>query len=193
MTTVNLFGRAGRLLAALGILAALGSSAAHAVLLKNLSGTAITPEDADANYYHDTSGHTLRLCERNSVMCSLQRATAILELARSLSQGGALSADQFVSNVFEYVYKNIDTEFRFGLSKGAFGALLDQSGTPFDQAHLMVELLKEGKTQYPTVYPSIAPTYKVGWVTILGPQFAAWTGITSAQAACQLLANGGIR
>lgn len=78
---------------------------------------------------------------------------------------------------------NIEIDFRFGLSKGARGAVIDQSGTAFDQAHLMVELLREG---------GISASYKVGTITLNNAQFYDWTGFTNAKAACQYLADGAI-
>jgi len=163
--------------------------------VKQLAPAPISTADADTWYNSHPGGntHTNGLCGINSTICG--RAIAIRELARSLSRGGALSVDQFTLNTFEYVYKNIDTEFRYGLSKGAFGALLDQSGTPFDQAHLMVEILKQGMADFPTSYPAaLAPTYLAGTVTLDAGEFTSWTGIpsTSAKAACQLLGSGGI-
>ena len=158
--------------------------------VKMLTGVPIDPTTADS-YYGSATTHTVGLCNLNAVLCGVPRATAIQELARSLSQGGSLSFDQFASNAFEYIYKNIDTEFRYGLSKGAFGALLDQSGTPFDQAHLMGELLKQGIAAYPA-YNSYSVTYQAGTIALTASQFQAWTGLTNAAAACQYLANGGI-
>jgi RHS repeat-associated protein len=81
------------------------------------------------------------------------------------------------------VYNNIRIEFMFGMQKGALGTLLDQSGTPFDQAHLVGELLKVA---------GIAVTYKIGVVTLSATQFTAWTGIADPVVACRLLADGGI-
>jgi len=163
--------------------------------VKALTGTPITPADANTWYYsHGNDTHTNGLCALRSEMCGLARPGAIIALARTLSRGGTLTSDQLATNVYEYIYKNIDTEFRYGLSKGAYGALLDQSGTPFDQAHLMAEILKEAAADYPsnTSYSQLAPTYEAGTVTFSGAEFSAWTGITNAQAACQFLANGGI-
>jgi RHS repeat-associated protein len=101
----------------------------------------------------------------------------IKEMARALKNDPDL--------IHQYVRNYIDTEFRYGLSKGALGALIDRSGTPFDQAHLMVELLRES-------VPAIPARYKAGTITLSGAQFQAWTGITDAKAACQLLSAGGI-
>lgn len=120
----------------------------------------------------------------------------VLALARGLGAGRSdISASQYTNNVFDYIRNNIDTEFRFGLGKGGRGALIDQSGTPFDQAELMVLLLQQ---------KSIAATYKVGTITLNAQQFGRWAGLVSnlneasqsftinALAACQLLADGGI-
>ena len=178
------------LLTALVVVCAAGQVEAGLPAVTAVTGTPIDPGSADT-YYGTSTTHTAGLCGLNSIMCSLPRATAINELARTLSQGGSLSYGQFAQNVYEYVYKNIDTEFRYGLSKGAYGALLDQSGTPFDQVHLMGELLKQGIGAYAT-YSGQSVSYQAGVVGLSAGQFQNWTGITNAQAACQYLANGGI-
>jgi hypothetical protein len=82
------------------------------------------------------------------------------------------------------VYNNIRADFMFGLQKGAFGALIDQSGTPFDQAHLFGELLKAAGIN--------SVTYQIGVIQLTAAQFTAWTGISDPVAACRLLADGGI-
>ncbi len=108
---------------------------------------------------------------------------------------GTMSPTQYTRNVFDYVRNSIDTEFRFGLSKGARGALIDQSGTSFDQAELMVKLLRAG---------SVTSGFRVGTITLTPAQFGAWSGLVTgldetaqtftvnAAAACQFLADGGI-
>jgi len=189
-------GRLRTILAGATILLAASTAALGGLpAVKQLAPSPISTDTAE-NWYNTHPGgntHTNGLCGIDSTLCG--RAIAIRELARSLSRGGALSPEQFTLNTFEYVYKNIDTEFRYGLSKGAFGALLDQSGTPFDQAHLMVEILKQGMADFPASYPAtLAPTYLAGTVTLDSGEFTSWTGIpsTSAKAACQLLGSGGI-
>ncbi len=128
-------------------------------------------------------------------------APEIKALARSLgadriTAGPAqITADQYAQNVYDYVRNNIATEYRFGLGKGARGALIDQSGTPFDQAELMKQLLAEG---------GVSASYQVGTITLTAQQFGLWTGLiknlnqsaqtfdVEARAACQFLADGGI-
>lgn len=83
-----------------------------------------------------------------------------------------------------FVRDNIEMVWAYGLGRGARGALIDRAGTAFDQAQLLVELLRAaGNT---------TARYQLGRLTLTGPQFQAWTGITSAKAACQLLSSGGI-
>ena len=107
---------------------------------------------------------------------------------------GKIEKSEFVGDVYEYVLKNINTEFRFGLGKGGFGALVDQSGTASDQAHLMSLLLKEG---------GVIATFKYGVAEVSGSDFGRWTGfyyditpsgdlLVNASAACLFLSKAGI-
>lgn len=123
----------------------------------------------------------------------------IKALARSLGAerlaSSLITIDQYAQNVSDYVRNNIATEFRFGLGKGGRGALIDQSGTPFDAAELMVKLLREG---------NVPASYQVGTINLTPQQFGQWSGLVKnlnegaqtfdvdAQATCQFLADGGI-
>jgi RHS repeat-associated protein len=109
-------------------------------------------------------------------------AAEVIELANGLG-ANQLSADAYTQRVFEYIYNNIRPTFMFGLQEGALGALLNQSGTPFDQANLMVTLLRQG---------GVTANYQLGTITLTAAQFTAWTGISNVVAACRLLADGGI-
>jgi len=105
----------------------------------------------------------------------------IVELARALKNDPDL--------IYQYVRNNIQTTWMYGLQKGALGTSIDKSGSAFDQAELMVALLRQAgftSTKY------VAGTIYFGSGGAAIQQFTAWTGITSARAACQLLANGGI-
>ncbi|TWB09206.1 RHS repeat-associated protein [Nitrospirillum amazonense] len=103
------------------------------------------------------------------------RPNELVELALALRNDPDL--------IYDYVRNNIDTTFLYGLQKGAMGAVVDRAGTPFDQAHLMVELLRQA---------GYTANYQAGTITLSGQQFYDWTGITNATAACQLLSSGGI-
>ncbi len=85
--------------------------------------------------------------------------------------------------IYQYVRNNIEITWSYGLQKGALGAMIDRSGTAFDQAMLMVELLRQA---------GFTASYQAGAITLNAQQFSDWTGITNATAACQLLASGGI-
>ena len=94
-----------------------------------------------------------------------------------------------VDRIYEYVHNQIRTTPTFGLSKGAFGAMLDEAGNPFDQAQLMVELLRSSDALAGTAY---APAYEYGDIALTGAAFEATFGVSTARGACELLAGGGI-
>jgi RHS repeat-associated protein len=101
--------------------------------------------------------------------------TEIIELARALKDDPDL--------IYQYVHNNIQTVWLYGLQKGALGASIDKAGTAFDQAALMVEILRQA---------GFTATYQAGTITLSGTQFTSWTNISNPQAACQLLSSGGI-
>ncbi|MFQ5535571.1 MAG: hypothetical protein ACE5EM_12210, partial [Sphingomonadales bacterium] len=109
------------------------------------------------------------------------RPAEIKELARALRHDADL--------IYQFVRNRVEITAIYGLQKGALGALTDKHGTAFDQAHLMVELLREADAVGGTTYN---PTYKAGTITLNQTQFSDWFGISNAKAACQFLADGGI-
>src|SRR5689334_6573771 len=125
-------------------------------------GTAalISPTSADTTYGSATAS-------TNSTGAS-GRPSEIIELARALGNADA---------IYDFVRNNIDIVWLYGLHKGALGALTDRSGTSFDQAQLMVELLRQA---------GYTATYKTGTITLTASDFTAWTGISNGRAACQL-------
>jgi len=118
------------------------------------------------------------------------RPNEVVELARALkgnpneTSGDATNyPDKVVDRTYQYVRNNITMVWSYGLQKGALGALIDHSGTAFDQAALMVELLRQN---------GYTAKYQVGTIALSGTQFYDWSGITDAGAACQLLSSGAI-
>lgn len=114
----------------------------------------------------------------------------LVSLARSLGSdrdnsqaNDYIDDDEYVERVFGYVRDNIETLPYYGVKKGAVGAYYDNAGTPFDQAMLMVKLLDER---------NITAKYKFGTLELTGTQFKNLYGITDANAACQILVDGGI-
>ena len=155
--------------------------------------------------YGSAAVHTVGIAARPTA------APEIVALARSLGSeqrtSGQITDAQYIDNVLQWVRNNVEVEFRYGLSKGAVGALIDQYGSPFDQAELMVVLLRTG---------GITASYQLGDLTMSAQQFGHWSGLVraitttpaansdpyyefaaqgfsiDAQSACQLLADGGI-
>ena len=60
---------------------------------------------------------------------------SIAELARALKND--------VDLIYEWMYSNVDYYCTYSTRKGALGALIDRSAGPFDQAMLMVKLLRQ--------------------------------------------------
>jgi hypothetical protein len=95
------------------------------------AGTAITPAAADTWYCTPSTACTTSGTRQ---LWTTNYPVEILALANALHQN--------VDLIYEYVRNNIEIVPMFGLQKGALGALIDRSGTAFDQAQLMVELLR---------------------------------------------------
>ena len=161
------------LAAGAALLAVSWSASAGATYLPSvLVGTAalISPTQANIKYNNATNPTT----STNS-MGTTGRPPEIVELARALKNNPDL--------IYEYVHNNISNVWMYGLQKGALGAAIDKTGTDFDQAMLMVELLRQA---------GYTAGYEAGTITLSAADFQAWTNITSAKAACQLLSSGGI-
>lgn len=152
----------------------------------------VTPSSA-WTYYGTPTTHTVGLAAWSTTPPEIQAMATSLGAARYTA--GLITATEYTQYVYDYVRNNINVEFRFGLGKGARGALIDQSGTAFDQAELMVKLLRAA---------GIPAGYQVGTITLTAQQFGLWSGFVTglnqtnqtftinAQAACQFLADGGI-
>ena len=152
--------------------------AVHSV--KVLTASRIAPDAANSWYGSattHTTGYGVSPTHQGALNTSAptSRAPELKELARTLKNAPDL--------IYEFVRNHIAVEFRYGLSKGALGAMIDRSGTAFDQAHLMVELLRES---------GYSARYRAGTITLNATQFEKWTGLTNAKAACQYLSAGGI-
>ena len=103
------------------------------------------------------------------------RAAELRDLARALKYDPDL--------IYAYVHDRIRFVPQYGLQKGALGTHIDEAGTAFDQAQLMVELLRES---------GFTTTYVFGTLNLNGGEFDDWIGVTDARAACEILADGGI-
>ncbi|MCM3513616.1 transglutaminase-like domain-containing protein, partial [Carnobacterium inhibens] len=63
-----------------------------------------------------------------------QGPASIAELARALNYNPDV--------IYQYVRNNVEVYPVYGTQKGSFGAVLDNQGTVYDQAMLMVDLLR---------------------------------------------------
>lgn len=84
---------------------------------------------------------------------------SIAELARALNNDPNL--------IYQFVHDNISYYPIYGVHKGAYGALLDGSGTDFDQAMLMVALLRQA---------GFTANYVLGQIQLNAIQTSAWLG-----------------
>lgn len=97
---------------------------------------------------------------RFSAMSATDTSPEITELARTLMKDPKL--------IYDYVHNNIDYVPYYGALKGATLTYLDGSGNDFDQASLMIALLRAS---------GITAQYVYGKMTIPGDQLAKWLGV----------------
>lgn len=86
------------------------------------------------------------------------------------------------TRIFAFVYNEMEVVPMFGVQKGARGCLIDKACTPFDQAHLLAELLRAA---------GHSPVYKFGEVTLSLAQMTDWLGGSNTTALNEVLADGG--
>lgn len=100
---------------------------------------------------------------------------SIAELSRALRNDPDL--------IYEYVRNYIEYYPIWGVQKGAVGALLDHQGTAFDQAALMVALLRQA---------GYAANYVKGRIQLTAAQVRDWLGVDTSNvcAVLNLFANG---
>lgn len=131
-------------------------------------GVAVTPASADLFYAAQAGGLTGRAAK-----------TGFDPLISETSR--ALHGDPLL--VYEFIRENIETTAHFGLQKGGLGALLDRAGTAFDQAELMVDIVRAGGGSARYVY---------GDITLSAAQLREAFGLTTSVDPLQYLVNGGI-
>ena len=102
--------------------------------------------------------------------------------ADALFDRTAAALNDDVDVIYAFVRNEIETVPLFGAGKGAKGALIDKSGTPFDQAQLFAELVRAA---------GYTATYQLGTITLTGAQFNDWLGVTNTAAATEILADSG--
>ncbi|WP_417452152.1 RHS repeat domain-containing protein, partial [Kordiimonas sp.] len=128
---------------------------------------------AGVSYYGNGTGHTSVL--KSDVAVEIQALAAALRYDPDL--------------IYAYVKNRIEITPLFGLQKGALGAYLDGHGTAFDQAQLMLDLLKAcvGKGTEVT-----EPKFVIGTLTLDGTEFEDWLGVSDAAETSVFLGQAGI-
>lgn len=140
----------------------------------------VSPEEAEA-YYESQQLAPEEISAQEVTGFTALSATSpspeIIELARALKYDPKL--------IYDYVHNHIDYVPYFGSLKGATLTYLDGSGNDFDQASLMIALLREsvGKRGDITIG---TVEYVYGYMTIPGADLANWLGVDQNQ---QLIGN----
>jgi hypothetical protein len=95
----------------------------------------------------------------------------IEELARGLKYDPGL--------IYKFVHDHIHFDPIWGELKGPYMAWMDRSGTSFDQATLMIALLKHAAT-HSSEYTITNPKYVVGEIQVTAEQALSWLNIPTA-------------
>ena len=148
----------------------------------NVKGLAVTPKQAAAYYDQkrkDISITKTALAVEESFADEI--TTEINELARGLNYNPKL--------IYEYIRNHVDYVPYYGSLKGATLTYLDSSGNDFDQASLMVALLRAS---------GYAAQYIYGTLSIPASGASGqkdmqhWLGVTNNSVVSNILTNGGI-
>lgn len=147
----------------------------------DVQGKLITPQEADAHYKSIAKFSALSNMPESATTATPE----ILALARALKNDPRL--------IYEYVRNNVDYVPYFGSLKGATLTYLDGSGNDFDQASLMIALLRANNLSNYTVQ------YVYGDMTIPASgdpnqkDMQHWLGVdANSSVISTVLGNGGI-
>jgi YD repeat-containing protein len=127
---------------------------------------------------------SVRLIQRTQLVSpglSISTSSPAAKPATARIQDLADGLDRDPDRIYQFVRDNFEFEPQFGLHKGSDGVLMDRAGGAFDQAALMVDLLRAS---------GLNAQYAVGMVS-LGADAGSILRVTDAKAACILLASGG--
>jgi hypothetical protein len=83
--------------------------------------------------------------------------------------------------IFQWVHNNVEPYPIFGAQKGSVGAVLDNQGTTYDQAMLMVDLLRAS---------GYTASFTTGVIKVTAAQLNAWYGVDTSNACAVLTLLG---
>ncbi|MBL8537378.1 MAG: hypothetical protein JNM59_08230 [Hyphomonadaceae bacterium] len=95
------------------------------------------------------------------------------------------------TRIYSFVRNEIEVVALFGVQKGARGCLIDKACTPFDQAHLLAELLRAADAHNGSSV-NFGTAYEFGYVTLSLTQMTDWLGVGNQTALNDVLADSGI-
>ncbi|SFW32346.1 Transglutaminase-like superfamily protein, partial [Nitrosovibrio sp. Nv17] len=143
----------------------------------------VTPEESERAIHSRPVPPDLNPSLRENALQRAQQAksTAPVGPASTTELVRALKNDPDL--IYEYVRNNIGYYPVWGIQKGPLGTILDRQGTAFDQAALMVNLLREA---------GFTASYVLGQINLNATQVGEWLGVDTNNicAVRQLLANG---
>ncbi|ABB08532.1 RHS repeat-associated core domain-containing protein [Burkholderia lata] len=108
---------------------------------------------------------------------SPQGPASIAELARALNYNPDV--------IYQYVHNNVEVYPIYGTQKGSFGTVLDNQGTVYDQAMLMVDLLRAS---------GYTASFTTGVIKYTAAQFNSMYGVDTSNVCgvLNLLGKGGV-
>ncbi|MDR3510253.1 MAG: RHS repeat-associated core domain-containing protein [Caulobacteraceae bacterium] len=179
----------GWVLAGLGPSLAMAQSASPAPGGQVLVGQSATYEQQMANIGLNPDGSSPAATAQAQALSVQTLASSSTDTNPPEVQALARALKYDPDLIYEYVYNNIQTLPVYGSLKGPLGALIDRSGTAFDQAELMVALLKEASLYNSTI---TNPGYQFGQIWLTQAQLSNWLGTDGAYNSAQVaLADGG--
>lgn len=134
----------------------------------------VSPEEAEAHFAAKRKEHALKSGKAPMASAAADSSPEIVELARGLRNDPKL--------IYDYVHNHIDYVPYFGSLKGATLTYLDGSGNDFDQASLMIALLRAA---------GFTAQYMYGTMTIPTSQTANWLGVDPVQPIINAVVGGG--
>lgn len=129
-----------------------------------LSDAMATPEHFEA-FLARSESPSSSATFKVQTMSTITNEPEVVALARAL--------DSDVDRIFEYIHDSIETTPIYGLKKSPARTILDGSGTSFDQASLLVALLRRAGYE---------AQFVLGLAEIDGEQFKHWFGIDDPNA-----------
>lgn len=119
----------------------------------------------------------LKAAQRVSGDTAVTGPASVTELARALKNDPDL--------IYEYVRNNIEYYPSWGVQKGDLGTILDNHGTSFDQASLMVSLLRQA---------GYSASFVKGRINLTAADIQGWLGVSTSNvcAVLNLVANAQI-